>query len=62
MIDELSIMKNLNQENIIKLIAVREAAIYTRKDETFYKCFAIVLEYCGGGMLFDFVCDTRNFF
>jgi len=42
-------MKNLNQENIVKLIAVRDAAKYTKKDGNSYKCFAIILEYCGGG-------------
>jgi serine/threonine protein kinase len=54
-------MKNLNQENIVKLIAVRDNATYKSKDGSTFTCFAIVLEYCAGGELFDFVCDTGKF-
>ncbi len=43
LIDELTTMKNLNQENIVKLIAVRDVATYKRKDGTTYQCFAIIL-------------------
>ena len=40
---------------------MRDAATYQRKNGAVYKCFAIVLEYCAGGELFDFVCDTGKF-
>ena len=54
-------MKNLNQENIVRLVAVRDKAIYKKKDGSQYNCFAIILEYCSGGELFDFVCDSGKF-
>lgn len=46
---ELNIMKVLQHENLVRLIDVRENAVYKRKDETTYNCFAIILEYVGGG-------------
>lgn len=52
---ELDIIKQLNHENIVKLVNVRENAVYKNKDETTYTCFAIILEYVGGGELFDFI-------
>ena len=58
---ELSIMKQLNHENLVKLISVRENAVYKKKNEVTYNCFAIVLEYVGGGELFDFVAETGKF-
>jgi len=58
---ELSIMKNLDHENLVRLIDVRENATYKKQNETTYKCFAIVLEYVGGGELFDFIADTGKF-
>lgn len=48
-------MKQLDHDNLVKLISVRENATYKKKDETSYNCFAIVLEYVGGGELFDFI-------
>ena len=58
---ELNIMKALDHENLVKLISVRENAIYKEQNESTYNCFAIVLEYVGGGELFDFVADTGKF-
>ena len=58
---ELNIMKQLDHENLVKLVSVRENATYKKKDETTYGCFAIILEYVGGGELFDFVADTGKF-
>lgn len=46
---ELNIMKVLQHENLVRLIYVRENATYKRRDETTYSCFAIILEYVGGG-------------
>lgn len=40
---ELSIMKNLDHENLVRLVDVRENATYKKQNETTYKCFAIVL-------------------
>lgn len=42
-------MKHLKHQNLIQLIDVRESAEYKKKDETTYKCLAIVLEYAQGG-------------
>jgi len=52
---ELNIMKQLDHENLVKLISVRENATYKNEDESTQNCFAIVLEFVGGGELFDFV-------
>jgi hypothetical protein len=46
---------------LVKLLSVRENAIYKNEDETTYGCLAIVLEYVGGGELFDFVAETGKF-
>ena len=46
---------------MVKLVSVRDNATYKKKDESTYNCFAIVLEYVGGGELFDFVADTGKF-
>lgn len=46
---------------MVRLISVRENATYKKKDETAYSCLAIVLEYVGGGELFDFVAETGKF-
>ena len=46
---ELGIMKQLQHENLVRLFAVRENATYKRRDESTYACFAIILEYVGGG-------------
>ena len=54
-------MKQLNHENLVKLVDVRENATYKKNDETSEQCFAIVLEYIGGGELFDFIADTGKF-
>lgn len=42
-------MKALDHENLVKLLSVRENATYKNEDESTYSCFAIVLEYVGGG-------------
>jgi len=58
---ELGIMKVLDHDNLVKLIDVRENATYKGRNETEYKCFAIILEYVGGGELFDYIADTGKF-
>lgn len=40
---ELSIMKNLNHDNLVRLIDVRDDATYKKSDETTYKCLAIII-------------------
>lgn len=52
---ELNIMKVLQHENLVRLIDVRENSTYKREDESTFDCFAIILEYIGGGELFDFI-------
>jgi serine/threonine protein kinase len=59
--EELRVMEELHHENLIKLISVRQNALYTRKNGLSYRCFAIVLEYAAGGELFDFVAETGRF-
>ena len=54
-------MRVLKQENIVKLVDVRVDATYKKRDDTEYKCFAIILEYVEGGELFDFVAETGHF-
>lgn len=58
---ELGVMKQLEHENLVRLISVRENATYKNEDETTSNCFAIVLEFVGGGELFDFVAETGKF-
>ena len=58
---ELNIMKVLQHENLVRLVDVRENATYKRKDESTFQCFAIILEYIGGGELFDFIAETGRF-
>ena len=58
---ELSVLQELHHENIVELISVREHAVYRKRDLTTYNCLAIVMEYVGGGELFDFVAETGKF-
>ncbi len=58
---ELSVMKILQHENLVRLYDVRQNATYKKGDETTYKCYVIILEYVGGGELFDFVAQTGRF-
>ena len=58
---ELNIMKALQHENLVRLVDVREDATYKRRDQTTFKCFVIILEYVGGGELFDFIAETGKF-
>ncbi len=59
--EELRVMEELHHENLIKLISVRQNALYARKIGLSYRCFAIILEYAAGGELFDFVAETGRF-
>jgi serine/threonine protein kinase len=54
-------MKKFDNNNLVRLIDVRENAVYKKKDETTYQCYAIILEYVSGGELFDFIADTGKF-
>jgi hypothetical protein len=42
-------MKALQHENLVRLYDVRENAVYKKQDESTSSCFAIILEYVGGG-------------
>lgn len=53
--EELNVMRELNHENLIRLICVKESATNKKPNQPASSCFAIVLEYAGGGELFDFV-------
>ena len=46
---ELNIMKELQHQNLVQLIDVREDATYKRKDESTFQCYAIIIEFVGGG-------------
>ena len=46
---ELAIMKQLNHENLIKLIDARDQAEYQNRKGEKYKCLAIVIEYAESG-------------
>lgn len=59
--EELAVMKELTHENLIKLIAVKESAVNKKPNQPAINCFAIVLEYAGGGELFDFVAESGKF-
>lgn len=59
--EELRVMEELHHENLIRLISVRQNALYSRKEGLSYRCFAIILEYAAGGELFDFVAETGRF-
>lgn len=53
-------MQQLHHENLVRLISVRQNAVY-RCGQLQNVCFAIVLEYAGGGELFDYVAETGRF-
>jgi serine/threonine protein kinase len=53
-------MQQLHHENLVRLISVRQNAVY-RCGQVQNVCFAIVLEYAGGGELFDYVAETGRF-
>jgi hypothetical protein len=48
-------MKKLNHQNIVNLIDVKDSVDYIKKNGQSYKCMAIILEFAGGGELFEFV-------
>lgn len=54
-------MKKLNHPNIVNLVDVKDSVDYIKKNGTSYKCMAIILEYAGGGELFEFVSQTGKF-
>ena len=54
-------MDHLHHRNIVKLISVREHALFRPVGGDPYTCFAIIMEYAGGGELFDYVAETGKF-
>lgn len=47
--EELRAMEDLHHENLIKLISIRQNAVFKTKDHFTTHCFAFILEYAGGG-------------
>jgi len=54
-------MKQLNHPNLVNLIDVKESVDYVKKNGSSYKVMAIILEYAGGGELFEYVANTGMF-
>lgn len=48
-------MQGLNHINLIRLIEIKENCDYNKRNGTVDKRMAIVIEYAGGGELFEYV-------
>lgn len=48
-------MQQLNHPNLVNLVEVVSDGTYTKKNGDTYKALGIVLEYCAGGELFEYV-------
>lgn len=58
---ELKFMQIMDHPNILKLLWVREKATYTTKYGQKYNCFCIIIEYSGGGDLFEYIAQSGPF-
>ena len=58
---ELSILLQLNHHSIVKIIEVRNKAVYTEKNGNQFDCLAIVLEYARGGELIHYLMTSGQF-
>ena len=58
---EIGIMQKLHQTNLVNLIEVIENGTYTKKNGTTYEALCIVLEFCAGGELFEYVANSGRF-
>ena len=58
---ELDIMKDLNHQNLIRLIDARDKAQYCNRQGQTYKCLAIIIEYASGGQLFGYLAYSGRF-
>ena len=54
-------MRELNHENLVRMIDARDQAVYQNRKGDSYKCLAIILEYVGGGELFWYLAKTGRF-
>jgi len=54
-------MKKLHHPNLVNLVDVKESIDYVKKSGQTYKVMAIILEYAGGGELFEYVANTGRF-
>lgn len=54
-------MQKLHQANLVNLIEVIENGTYTKKNGTTYEALCIVLEFCAGGELFEYVANSGRF-
>jgi len=45
----------------VNLVDVKESIDYVKKSGQTYKVMAIILEYAGGGELFEYVANTGRF-
>ena len=60
--NEIEVMKELDHQNIVKLLDYEYEAEYRRPKQTKgVKVFYIALELVGGGELFDFIAETGRF-
>lgn len=59
--NEIDAMKELDHQNLVKLIDFDEDAKYTKPNGTQIKVFYLALELVSGGELFDFIAETGRF-
>mmetsp|Transcript_29047 Transcript_29047/g.25689 ORF Transcript_29047/g.25689 Transcript_29047/m.25689 type:complete len:305 (+) Transcript_29047:3-917(+) len=59
--NEITIMKELSHQNIIKVLDYSEEALYTLPDGRSMNVYYIALELAENGEIFDFIADTGRF-
>jgi len=59
--NEITVMKELDHQNLVKLIDYNEDATYIKANGTEVKVFYLALELVNGGELFDFIAETGKF-
>ena len=59
--NEISIMKELDHQNIVRLLDFNEDATYVKSNGTQLKVFYLALELVSGGEVFDFIAETGRF-
>lgn len=58
---EISVMQKLNHPNLVNLVEVIPNGTYTKKNGSNYEALGIILEYCAGGELFEYVANSGRF-
>jgi serine/threonine protein kinase len=58
---EIDMMKRMNHPNLANLIEFIPDSVYVKKSRATYQTVSIVLEYAGGGELFEYVAQTGRF-